>query len=68
MEVTFLSSSPNHVSCFVRWDHQPWFWHFCGFYGDPKVQNRQHTWEFLQKLRIVSSGPWLIRGDFKARR
>lgn len=38
VEVTFLSSSPNHFSCFVCWDYQPWSWHFCGFYGDPRYK------------------------------
>lgn len=64
VEVIYLSSSHNHFSCFVRWDYQQRSWHFCGFYGDPKVTNRHHTWDLLQKLRTITSGPWLVMGDF----
>ena len=60
VEVIYLTSSPNHISCLLRWENQPRFWHFCGFYGDPKTSNRHHTWELLQKLRIIHSGPWLV--------
>ena len=64
VEVIHLTSSPNHFSCLLRWENQPRFWHFCGFYGDPKTSNRHHTWELLQKLRIIFDGPWLVMGDF----
>ncbi|XP_074346737.1 uncharacterized protein LOC141685542 [Apium graveolens] len=64
VEVTYLSSSPNHFSCFLRLDNQARAWHFCGFYGEPKVANRHYTWNLLQKLRYTTTGPWLVMGDF----
>lgn len=64
VEVILLTSSTNHLSCLLRWDNQPRFWHFCGFYGDPKTSNRHHTWELLRKLSTVYNGLWLVMGDF----
>ncbi|KAK1369554.1 hypothetical protein POM88_035646 [Heracleum sosnowskyi] len=64
VEVTYLTASLNHISCFVLWDNHQRSWHFCGFYGEPKTTNRHYTWELLKKLRIVYSGPWLVMGDF----
>ena len=64
VEVSHLTSSTNHFSCFIRWENQPRSWHFCGFYGEPNVSNRRYTWELLQKLRIVHNGPGLVMGDF----
>ncbi|XP_074350532.1 uncharacterized protein LOC141689907 [Apium graveolens] len=64
IEVTYLTTSSNHFSCFLRLENQPRAWQFCGFYGEPKVANRHYTWDLLLKLKSVATGPWMAMGDF----
>ena len=39
-------------------------WHFTGFYGEPRRENRWRSWALLQHLKQLSGSPWLCAGDF----
>jgi hypothetical protein len=58
-----VSYSPSHIDAIVSQagcDN----WRFTGFYGNPEVAQRHHSWELLRQLNRVAGIPWLVMGDF----
>jgi hypothetical protein len=58
----------NHSSCHIdamvrRNDHSGFEWRFTGFYGAPKVEDRRHSWRFLQTLFAIEHSAWMCVGD-----
>ena len=39
-------------------------WRHTGFYGEPHVENRHHSWRFMRTLNEVEHEAWLCIGDF----
>jgi hypothetical protein len=39
-------------------------WRVTGFYGEPRRELRQRSWECLKFLQGKSSLPWMCIGDF----
>ena len=39
-------------------------WRFSNIYGDPNPNQRRNTWDLLQRLCFMDTGPWLCCGDF----
>jgi hypothetical protein len=33
-------------------------------YGEPRVEDRKHMWELLQRIKLKVSDPWVVLGDF----
>ncbi|XP_057811420.1 uncharacterized protein LOC131025639 [Salvia miltiorrhiza] len=62
--VNVSSFSDGHIDCVIQ--NNDILWRFTGFYGNPDVQKRHHSWTLMQ--RLATSGmlniPWLIGGDF----
>ncbi|KAM0929825.1 hypothetical protein ACQ4PT_001352 [Festuca glaucescens] len=57
--------SANHIDATVqKADLSSPKWRFTGFYGEPRVENRHHSWRFLRTLHAISQGSWLCMGDF----
>ncbi|XP_057811609.1 uncharacterized protein LOC131025841 [Salvia miltiorrhiza] len=58
------SFSQGHIDCVVEYNDV--VWRFIGFYGNPKVQNRKHSWSLMKKLACsgIMDAPWLMGGDF----
>ncbi|KAL5848978.1 hypothetical protein ACOSQ4_006991 [Xanthoceras sorbifolium] len=57
------SFSKGHVDSIVR-DCEGSRWCFTGFYGEPNLALRFHSWSLLHKLEGLFSLPWIIGGDF----
>lgn len=62
MEVVLGSLSKFHVDVMIKSDDG--HWRFTGFYGDPKVSNKIHSWNLLRRLNDLSTLPWVVGGDF----
>jgi hypothetical protein len=55
----------NHIDALVQVvDLSSPKWRFTGFYGEPKAENRHHSWRFLRTLQSVNGRAWLCMGDF----
>ncbi|KAJ1255254.1 hypothetical protein BS78_K272300 [Paspalum vaginatum] len=39
-------------------------WRFTGFYGEPRTDYRDRSWEILRNLKTTLVKPWLCAGDF----
>jgi hypothetical protein len=39
-------------------------WRFTGIYGDPRRENRHHTWTLMRRLKGLQNLSWLCVGDF----
>lgn len=37
---------------------------FTGFYGNPQVSLRHHSWTLLRRIAPNPDHPWLLMGDF----
>ncbi|KAL5774547.1 hypothetical protein ACOSP7_012104 [Xanthoceras sorbifolium] len=57
------SFSKGHVDSIVR-DCEGSRWRFTGFYGEPNLAFRFHSWSLLRRLEGLFSLPWIIGGDF----
>ncbi|XP_073272102.1 uncharacterized protein [Primulina huaijiensis] len=65
LSVTVTSFSAGHIDCSVIEGTKNW--RFTGFYGNPNVSHRLHSWELLRRLRGIrelAGLPWLVGGDF----
>ena len=65
VSVKIENSSFNHIDATVKKSNfsSP-KWRFTGFYGEPRAENRHHSWRFLRTLHSINSGAWLCMGDF----
>uniref|UniRef100_A0A803P119 Uncharacterized protein n=1 Tax=Cannabis sativa TaxID=3483 RepID=A0A803P119_CANSA len=64
LDVTLLTFSMNHISCYVQCDDGI-KWHFSGFYGAPTNVEKKQTWKILKRLAdIAPQNPWMVVGDF----
>lgn len=39
-------------------------WRGTFVYGEPRVENRQHMWDHLCRLRAISQEPWFVCSDY----
>ncbi|CAA0817977.1 Unknown protein [Striga hermonthica] len=62
-EVEIISYSAAHIHAHIK-DHNNKCWRFTGVYGQPRMENRHHTWELIKRLQPLSNLPWLCGGDF----
>ncbi|CAB4320655.1 unnamed protein product [Prunus armeniaca] len=37
---------------------------FTGFYGNPEMRLRRHSWDLLRRIAGSVQGPWIVGGDF----
>jgi hypothetical protein len=64
IEVNLLEKNFHYIDVSTRISpDDPWF-RITFVYGEPRVENRHHTWEALRRLRSVSPLPWVVIGDF----
>jgi hypothetical protein len=64
VEVELKNYSQAHIDVEVKSKDQPQPWRFTGFYGEPRTENRYHSWNFLRTLHGVQHNSWLCMGDF----
>ncbi|KAA3459982.1 reverse transcriptase [Gossypium australe] len=62
--VTLRSFSKNHIDVMVKEENTNEEWRFTGFYGSPYVNNKNGSWNLLQKLGEDQTHLWLVSGDF----
>ncbi|VFQ84297.1 unnamed protein product [Cuscuta campestris] len=58
-----ISYSRFHVDIAVSLRNLP-VWRLTGFYGNPRRDGRQASWDLLQSLKHKSQLPWVVVGDF----
>ncbi|CAB4313390.1 unnamed protein product [Prunus armeniaca] len=63
VEVSILSSSPGHIDAILKGVDMETF-RFTGFYGNPEMRLRRHSWDLLRRIAGTVQGPWLVGGDF----
>ncbi|XP_073291073.1 uncharacterized protein [Primulina huaijiensis] len=64
-EINICSYSIGHIDCIVKIDQLEW--RFTGFYGNPKIFDRNLSWKLLWRLHSIPELkllPWLVGGDF----
>ena len=61
-DVDVKSFSPAHIDAFISTNGI--IWRFTHFYGNPKRNQRKHSWELLNRLHDLFKFPWLVAGDF----
>jgi hypothetical protein len=65
VDAEIKSFNVNHIDAIVtpkEGDLTPW--RFTGFYGEPRRENRHHSWTLLRRLHSLRKYPWLCVGDF----
>ncbi|KAE8808833.1 hypothetical protein D1007_14579 [Hordeum vulgare] len=62
VNVTLQNYSTSHIDVGVRQGDK--FWRFTGFYVEPRVENRHHSWRFMLMLFDVPHAAWICMGDF----
>ncbi|BFG30893.1 hypothetical protein CerSpe_171670 [Prunus speciosa] len=63
VKVSIRSFSSGHIDAMIEGVTQNCF-RFTGFYGNPDLASRKHSWELLHRLADGYSGPWVVGGDF----
>lgn len=56
------SFSEGHIDAIIK--RKNGSWRFTGFYGNPEVDKRFHSWNLLEKLYENEDTPWIVGGDF----
>ena len=65
VDVDLKNYGQSHIDVMVKQKSNPLqSWCFTGFYGEPRVENRHHSWRFMHTLRDIPHGAWLCLGDF----
>ena len=64
IELSIQSYSRHHIDSLVQGTYGGEKWKFTGFYGNPDVQERHHSWQLLRRLKPIGEVPWLVAGDF----
>ncbi|KAM0844151.1 hypothetical protein ACQ4PT_057243 [Festuca glaucescens] len=65
VSVDLKNFSSCHIDVMVRKnDTSAKEWRLTGFYGAPRVEDRHHSWRFLQTLFAIKHSAWLCLGDF----
>lgn len=62
-DVDVKSFSSPHIDAFIS-TNIGIIWRFTRFYGNPKRNQRKHSWELLNRLHDLFKLPWLVAGDF----
>jgi hypothetical protein len=64
IQLNVLSYGMHYIDTLI-WDgdHHA-SWHATFVYREPWAQDRHVTWELLERIKPVSSAPWLLIGDF----
>ena len=57
------SFSLSHIDAIIN-ETQPDAWRLMGFYGAPKTQHREPSWNLLRRLKSQFTIPWCCMGDF----
>ncbi|CAM8998732.1 unnamed protein product [Rhodiola kirilowii] len=60
-EVSLISFSSNHIDMEVKGDLK---FYLSFFYGEPRTQDRIHSWNLMRCLKKEKSTPWIVMGDF----
>ncbi|KAL9664257.1 hypothetical protein QQ045_019656 [Rhodiola kirilowii] len=60
-DVSLVNYSSNHIDVEVKGDS---FFYLSLFYGEPRVQDRVHSWNLLRRLRREHGIPWVVIRDF----
>ena len=61
-DVSAQNYSRSHIDAKVKKDNKSWC--FTGFYGEPRVENRHHSWRFLRTIHAIEHTAWLCLVDF----
>lgn len=62
LDVRICSYSEGHIDANIK--GKSGNWRFTGFYGHPETEKRHFSWELLDRLNDVSTGPCIVGGDF----
>jgi hypothetical protein len=63
--VEVKSFNKYHIDAIVQLkDNSIPKWRFTGIYGDPRRENRHHTWTLMRRLKGLQNLPWLCVDDF----
>ncbi|CAM8896820.1 unnamed protein product [Rhodiola kirilowii] len=60
-DVTLVNYSSNHIDVEVKGTST---FYLSLFYGEPRTQDRIHSWSLLRRLRRDQVIPWVVIGDF----
>lgn len=63
IKIKIKSYSCHHVDVVVL-SEKGSYWRCTGIYGHLELAHKQHTWNLLKRLAIISSLPWLSFEDF----
>ncbi|CAL8992515.1 unnamed protein product [Prunus brigantina] len=63
VDVSILSYSPGHIDAILKGVDMETF-RFTGFYGNPEMRLRRHSWDLLRHIAGSVQGPWIVGGDF----
>ncbi|CAM8986652.1 unnamed protein product [Rhodiola kirilowii] len=61
VEAELQSFSYSHIDVWVKGEAE---FYLTVFYGNPRVQDRVHSWSLLRKLRRDGDQAWAVMGDF----
>jgi hypothetical protein len=62
IHISLLYKSSNYIDVMVGVGAEN-VWRFTGFYGEPRWQDKQLTWQYFRDLHAVVNLPWLVMGD-----
>jgi hypothetical protein len=63
--VDIKSSNLHHIDAVVQCkDGSVPPWHFTGFYGESRRENKHLSWTLMRRLHQLRDLPWLCSGDF----
>jgi hypothetical protein len=61
--LTLRYKSENYIDVFIGVGQEN-IWRFTGFYGEPSWENKHLSWDRLRDLKVVTTMPWVVMGDF----
>jgi hypothetical protein len=63
--VNLITIADKVIDVTVQEDPASALWRISFFYGEPRVEDRHLTWEFMKRIKFRSDKPWIMVGDFK---
>ncbi|KAJ4848266.1 hypothetical protein Tsubulata_040016 [Turnera subulata] len=64
LDVSVIFTHPQFIHAKVTTSSESFF--ITAVYGSPQEKWRRYLWRNLEALALVTTGPWLILGDFNA--
>ena len=64
LAVNLITISNKVIDVSVQEDPASPPWRISFFYGEPRVEDRYLTWEFMKRIKSRSDKPWIMVGDF----